>query len=509
MEITVAAASAVEIGLLAAAGFAAARHRGLPLAEAAAYGSLGALMLVSALLQFSLLSGGGATGPVLEALAVALAGAGLFRLRVHLVRLPATVASLASAHTGLFTVLAPTALYLAARAIFLPPSAMDRLVLNRLAAIGAAGFSAFTDSSTAAGSLPPLNSAVLPMMILRYGTETGTGIFGFAAYGTLGVASYALARRYAWPPTALTVALVVWSMPRFVLHATSCGIEMVPAAAGLVAVLALYRAVESPNAEDLAILCGALCFSMGQGGYGLIFPLVLTGFALVVLLRRHGLDYWVRTLRRNLRKGSLAVPLLVLYSQVWVFAVNLTAGRPWTGNLNSPPLAPNRGGIGEALANAARYAVQALHLPSPMDRFSEILFATNFSRTLETAYNHLLAPLVEKGVNLPPLVLNGALAPETSWFGPLAALLALPALVYALIRAPRRLKALAVAMTGYAYLVALVGTWHPANARYFSPFFACSGFMVAFFLPPWRLTRRGRRLIQAVAAALLLYAAFG
>lgn len=501
IEISASVFSAMEIGLLAAAGVVTARHRGLPVAEAVAYGTMGSLMAASALLQLSMLLNPAALGWMFEGITATLAASVLVTFRSRLLQLRHPVLSLAARQPGIFMALALAGGYLAAQAILLPPMAMDRAPIQRLVVICAEFGTRQPGGPLSRTALPPLNSAALPLMILRFGTETGTGIFGVAAYLVLGTATYALARRYAWPPTALTVALVVCSMPRFVLHATNCGFETIPSAAGLVAVLALYRAVESPNLGDLAIMCCAICFSMTDGPYCLVFPSVLTALAAVVLSRRHGWRYCIKSLQRVRRGGLVALPLLFLFSQAWVFAANLAAGRPWAGTLLPTPLAPNPHGILGALANACRYLIQMIHLPvgGPVE--------TALARGLERAYTSHLGPVLEKTISLAPFAVNGALAPGTSWFGPFAVLLTLPALVYALIRAPRRLKAVAVATVGYVYLVALIGAWHKSNARHFSPFFACGGFTIAFFLPPWRLTRSGKRLLQMAAATMLIHAA--
>ena len=93
-------------------------------------------------------------------------------------------------------------------------------------------------------------------------------------------------------------------------------------------------------------------------------------------------------------------------------------------------------------------------------------------------------------------------------FGPFAILLVMPAMVYALVRGPRRLKAVSVAWTGYLYLAALVVAWHPGSLAVLSPLYAANGFVVAFSLPPWRLRRRGMRLFQTAFALLLAWSLF-
>ena len=94
-------------------------------------------------------------------------------------------------------------------------------------------------------------------------------------------------------------------------------------------------------------------------------------------------------------------------------------------------------------------------------------------------------------------------------FGPLGFCLVLPAVGYALWRGPRRLKAVAVALCGYLYLVCLVLAWQPGNAQHLTIFFACGGFIIAFILPPWRLTRKGRTLLNVFSLLLFAYACLG
>jgi len=93
-----------------------------------------------------------------------------------------------------------------------------------------------------------------------------------------------------------------------------------------------------------------------------------------------------------------------------------------------------------------------------------------------------------------------------AWFGPAGFLLVFPAFGYAVIRGPRRLKATAIAFGIYLYTLCLITAWNPTNVRYFTIFFACTGFFTAFFLPPWRLTTTGKNIIQFVAILLLIYA---
>ncbi|MCF8088305.1 MAG: hypothetical protein K9L23_09615, partial [Desulfotignum sp.] len=92
-----------------------------------------------------------------------------------------------------------------------------------------------------------------------------------------------------------------------------------------------------------------------------------------------------------------------------------------------------------------------------------------------------------------------------SWFGPLAFFLVQPAVVIALFRGPRRLKAVALALAVYVYLGCLIPEWHPGNGVFFSFFYAMAGFFTAFLLPPWRLGRRAQRGLQIICLLILVH----
>jgi hypothetical protein len=54
--------------------------------------------------------------------------------------------------------------------------------------------------------------------------------------------------------------------------------------------------------------------------------------------------------------------------------------------------------------------------------------------------------------------------------------------------------------------MALIPAWMPGNARLFTLFFATGGFFVAFLLPPWRLSRRQKSLLQMLNSILFFHA---
>jgi hypothetical protein len=72
--------------------------------------------------------------------------------------------------------------------------------------------------------------------------------------------------------------------------------------------------------------------------------------------------------------------------------------------------------------------------------------------------------------------------------------------LYAFWHGSRRLKTMVIWLLAYGYLIVLVPAWSPNNLAFCGPPLACGGFILAFLLPPWRFTRRGRHGILWLSA---------
>ena len=92
------------------------------------------------------------------------------------------------------------------------------------------------------------------------------------------------------------------------------------------------------------------------------------------------------------------------------------------------------------------------------------------------------------------------------WFGPMGFLLTIPSAIIAFWRGPYRLKSTALALSSYWILVCLIVAWRPENVYLMTRFFVCSGFLMAFTLPPWRLRRNGRLLLQLLGILIMTHA---
>ena len=497
----------MEVLTLILALFRLFRQWGNTLAESGAYAIVVAMMLFSFLFQSGFMPG--LRYPALAAEIIVWL-AGLRFICLH--RRPLTTDLLAfltfaRTHRIASIVVAMALGYLAARAILVPPAAYhwDRLIPVLHCQLSQ-GFPPTPPAAETLLPLHPLNTAVLGHFVLRFNTDTGLGLFGFLAYLPIAFSTYPLSRRYAWPPTAYTAVIVVMSMPRFIYQASSPGGEIVPAAGALFCILALYRLIEAPGMRDLYLLIAGIFFSLTEDAACFLLPAVLILLAGVMLFRRHGAMVWWHIIRRNkLASVSVIVPVLV-FSQVWLFTHNVFRGEKWIGAPAFSAFAYNADGIQGALANFFRYLFQAADLTRPADTLWKIFNGTSFTDMLSGLYALTLAPLAGSLGAAVPFALSSAPDEMLAWFGPAGFLLVPPAFIYVLLRGPRRLKATAIALAVYLYAFCLVAAWHPANVRYFSIFYACTGFFTAFFLPPWRLTTSGKTVLQTMAIFLLMYA---
>lgn len=496
-----------EILLLAIGGFVLYRRRGASVAESCAFGALLPWVTLSLLYQVLFIIGLPSPAGLLEA-AVTLAALGLtVRERKTLRRGASAFRHFSSERPLAAGILFFLLIFLAARALVqsAPPveqAVLDRLLAQQSSAVGSSfGSLAALCADPPAG--PPLwNPAIVGLRFSSGGTGSGINLPGFFAYLAIVFGTYALARRYAWPATAFAVSVMVASMPRLVLLSASPGLELLPAAAILFALLSLFRTVESPNAVDLGSFLVAAAFGISPAWMSRVAAALLLPLGAVVLFRRHGGAIWLGILRqrRLLIGGALAAVLV--FSQLWWPAFDRGTA---TGPVAKTAVAFNPDGIQGAGANLLRYLLQSLHIPPPIDRLCRWAFSFEPTGMIEALYFRLAEPVLNNIGAAGDFRLAATLDRSTVWFGPLGGLVVLPAVLFCVRRAPRRLKAVAVMLTSYFFLTSLILAWTPQNAGQFTLFFICGGFCAAYFLPPWHFGPRARGLLLGFSLALLAY----
>ena len=490
--------------LIAAAAFGYFRHRGDTVAEAGAYGLMAMLMLSSWTAQILLLLGLQRFLPVamlmltVPALRMVILRGKLLReqLRiasnfVRLHPLPVTVFVCGGACLFAFTVWNEIA----------RETMTFKDIYPALARLDGSFFTLLQASPATAAT--GLNHVIF---LADWQPMAAPPLANSCAYLVIALGTYALARRYAWPPTAITATLLIVSMPRLVHQNLAAQSELLPAAAALLAILALFRMVERPHREDGIMLLAAACFSVTDGRLCYLMPTVLLALSLLVLARRHNLRLWFQSLSGHWGYIAVGLSAVLIFGQVIGISYNLLHGLPWMGALPGKEVAFNAGGIVGAAANMARYLLQSIHLPDVMDTAAHRIFGWGLVDALDLVYRQAVATWSGARGTAEAYRLTWAPDNPWTWFGPVGFLLVIPAMGHALWWGPHRLKTTALAMLVYWMLVALIVAWRPDNVRLLTPMFVCSGFFTAFFLPPWRIGRTGCRVLQWFSLAMTVYA---
>jgi hypothetical protein len=490
-----------ETAIFILAGVAWFISAGYTLAEAAAAAVVAVFMVFSLIHQISLLTGSPLTGFILEGAALAV----IFIFGVR--RRPALWRTLASATGWVRREPLPGLIIAAAWAVMAGLVAVGWLSADPLPAGNPwdggipAGVPGGLIRPLGTGPSFPLNAAALFYHTARFGLAPNACGFGLLAHMAVGFSTYALARRYAWPPMALTVTLMVLSMPRLVYLGLSPSAELISAVAIVHALVLAYRLIEQHRSADLHFFILCILFSIHAYPMSIALAPVMALLLLVVMIRRHGWLLWQELITEKPLFTALALLPALCLAQIPVFALNRVHGYPLFG----AAIAFDNDGIRGAAANLIRYLFISVDPTEPVRRMLIWLVELDLGRLLMGTYNTLVAPVFgHAGVHGPFMpVFSGS---GRMGFGPFALLLVLPAMIHALVRGPRRLKAVGVAWTGYLYLAALVVAWDPDSLSVLTPLYAANGFIVAFYLPPWRLRRRGMRLLQVAFALLMAWA---
>jgi len=498
--------SVAETILFCLTGFVIFRSKKNTIAESAAYAIAATLMMLSFLCQSALLVPVPFFLSVAEVCLLIVAVRTLYQQRAclhrtavvlnHFMRLNPIIAMMGIFGCG----------YLALLAVFIPPGIAYWNSLSRIFLFQQHGLFSAMKMAEPLGPAFPINHAALSHLFLRFGSDMGVGIFGFLAYISIAFSTYALSRRYSWPSTAVTVTVIVISMPRLVYHASSPGNEILPAAMGLFSLLAAYRAVERLNPMDLLLAAMGIVFTVSDGRACIIFPVILLALVWMLLVRRHGARTLWTVMCQNRWWALIALIPMIIFSQTWLFLTNVMYDMRWAGSYGLFDVKFNMDGLQGSIANFLRYLLETIHFTLPIERFFRLTAHTGFTDIFQTLGRHLPGFLSGTVGLAEPFFISWEPNEIYSWFGPFGFLLVLPALVFAFRRGPRMLKTIAIAMAGYVYLVALIFAWDPGNARLFTTVFVCGGFFIAFFLPPWRFGKGGKLAFQWISTILFFYA---
>ena len=220
-----------ETAIFVMAGFSWFLSMGYTLAEAGAGAVVSVFMALSLIHQVSLFIGSPLPGFILEPVALAV----ILLFGIH--RLPHLFGTIASA-TRLVRQETFSGLAIAAAwTVMAGLAGMGWLSTDHL--LAGHPWNGLMTGSAHGGfvrlmgidPISPLNATALFYHTARFGLGPNACGFGLLAHMAVGFSTYALARRYAWPSMALTVTLMVLSMPRLVFLGLWPSAELVSTAA--------------------------------------------------------------------------------------------------------------------------------------------------------------------------------------------------------------------------------------------------------------------------------------
>ena len=489
-----------ETAVFLLAGIAWFLSRGYTFAEAGAGAVLMVFMALSLIHQISFFIGSPLPGFILEPAALAALLIVGFRRLPHLFRKLASATRLVRQEIFSGWTIAAAWMVMAGLVVQGWLSTDDLLIAHPWDGLMTGSVFGGPVSMAEIDAIPPLNATALFYHTARFGLGPNACGFGLLAHMAVGFSTYALARRYTWPPMALTVTLMVLSMPRLVFLGLWPSAELVSTAAIAFSMVLIYRLLEQHQSGDLRFFFLCILFSIYANPMSIALVPVMGLLLVVIMIRRHGWLLWRELLAAKPLLTVLTLLPATVLAQVPVFAWNLAHDHPLIGTA----IAFDNDGILGAAVNLVRYLFISFDPTEPVQRMLVWLVGLDLRGLVTGIYNSLVMPVFGHAGEVGPftLIFSGS---GRMGFGPFALLLVVPSMIYALVRGPRRLKAVSVAWTGYLYLAALVVAWHPGSLAVLSPLYAANGFVVAFALPPWRLRRRGMRLLQTAFALLLAW----
>ena len=127
---------------------------------------------------------------------------------------------------------------------------------------------------------------------------------------------------------ALTVTLLVLSMPRLVSLGRRPSAELVSTAAVAVALVLVYRLVEQHRPGDLRFFLLCILFSIYDNVLSIALVPVMALLLMVVMIRRHGWLMWRELMTASPLSGALALFTALGLAQIPAFALNLSHAHP-------------------------------------------------------------------------------------------------------------------------------------------------------------------------------------
>lgn len=313
-------------------------------------------------------------------------------------------------------------------------------------------------------------------------------------------------------PQALFAALLWATFPEIILESTTTQNDLVAGTLFAALLYLLFLGLDKRHTGALALSGLALGLALGTK-QTLLF--LMPGLALVLLLL---LIYRGRGVFRSLLVWGAWGAGSFLLIGVYMYVVNIAS----FGNPMGPASAVEAqtgGQTAQALLenvsfNTFRLAYQSIDptgLPDPLCGYGFKLKALVVGKITQALGFPVEAPVAVAEGHAFVLRERYVLQEDAAWYGPLFALLVLPAMVIEGIRGARKKDALRVGIVLLAVTFLLVNAafrpgWDPFQGRYFIPVITAATALTAFLFRPG--PKVGSLLVRWVVAALALTITF-
>ncbi len=382
-------------------------------------------------------------------------------------------------------------IYLAALAFFIPEGNYDSMRYNiaRVPMFMQAE-SFFLDSFTEYHQVVfPVGGDILFYPNLRFNTDYGLAINAWFAYLAIISSSYAIGRYFGSRSLAITVMLIVASVPVLVFQATGTKPDIWCAAVASTAMLLLIRASLNMDGFELLLLIVLIAFGLSLKFTFVAFALPFCIALLLLIAKQPNILVLIDSGKNNLICVLLVSVMVIVLSQLWLMVHNHFYWGHFSGPERFIDRHVNPDGIKGAIANLVRYFFQSIHLLTPTNIAFEKFLHISLTDSMHNLYQDHFQPLLGR-LGIADSRSDLSLKVRTrwgdgengAWFGPLWCLIILPAIVYGLFAQKTILKVIAVCLICYIFIISWQISWMPWNGRFFSLVPAAGAALVAALL---------------------------
>lgn len=309
-------------------------------------------------------------------------------------------------------------------------------------------------------------------------------------------------------PQALFSALIWATFPEIILESTTTQNDLVAGTLFAAMLYLLFLGISTRSPKTLAL--SGLALGLGLGTKQTLFFL-MPGLAIILAL------IWIFAgkvaLRSLITWGSAVLAAFVLFS-AYMFVVNMVSfGHPMgpetaidaqTGGQTSQSLKQN------LLFNTFRLAYQSIDpsgLPDPLTGYAFKLKGLVVGKITSLLRFPVEAPIAVATGHLFNLRERYVMQEDAAWYGPLFALLVIPATFYQFIKGIRQKDALRAGFLILAISFLIIDAafrpgWDPFQGRYFIPVVTVSAAGMGFLYRPGRAWAIFRWVMAALALVI-------